>query len=149
MKLSTRARYALRAMLELARAGNGKGPVNLKIISEKTSVSRRYLEQVMIPLKNADLVKGVSGKNGGFVLAKPADQIKVGDIIESAIGKINIVDCVKDPDTCMKTEWCECRPLYLLINSKIVEAMNEFTLADLSDQERMKKITEGLNSAPN
>jgi len=149
MKLSTRARYALRAMLELARLGKGNGPINLNIISQKTSVSRRYLEQVLIPLKNTGLVKGVSGKNGGYLLAKPAEEIRVGEIIETAIGKINIVDCVNDPDTCMKSELCECRPLYQMINKKIVDAMNEFTLADLSNHDWPRKITEELGAIDN
>jgi len=144
MKLSTRARYALRAMLELARLGKDNGPINLNVISQKTSISRRYLEQVLIPLKNANLVKGVSGKNGGYLLAKAPDEIKVGDIIETAIGKINIVDCVNDPDSCPKAELCECRSLYQMINNKIVDAINEFTLADLSDKRQMERLGEEL-----
>jgi Rrf2 family protein len=145
MKLSTRARYALRAMLALARLGADNGPVNLNIISEKTSISRRYLEQVLIPLKNANLVRGVSGKKGGYLLAKPAEQIRIGDIVEAAIGKINIVECVNEPGTCSETAWCECRPLYSMINTKIVNAMNEFTLADLSDEDWMERINADLN----
>ncbi len=149
MKLSTRARYALRAMLELARLGGENKPINLAIISRKTSVSRRYLEQVIIPLKNAKLVRGVSGKNGGYLLAKPADQIRVGDIIETAIGKINIVECVHEPDSCPKARLCECRTLYQIINKKIVDAINEFTLADLSDKERMKRLRKELKVLDN
>jgi Rrf2 family protein len=133
-------------MLELTRLIEGNTPVNLKIISRKTSISRRYLEQVLIPLKNAGLVKGVSGKNGGYLLAEPAEEIRIGDIIETAIGKTNIVDCVNDPDTCMKADQCECRPLYQMINKKIVDAMNEFTLADLSDHDWLRKINEELAS---
>lgn len=149
MKLSTRARYALRAMLELAHLSRDHEPINLTIISERISVSRRYLEQVFIPLKNANLVRGVSGKNGGYLLAKPADQIRVGDVIESAIGKINIVECVNDPDSCPKAELCECRSLYRMINRKIVDAINEFTLADLSDKEWMGRLSKELKTLDN
>lgn len=135
-------------MLHISRLSNGK-PVSLSVISKKTSISRRYLEQVIIPLKNASLLKGMSGRNGGYVLAKPKEQIRVGEIVEAAIGKISIVDCVSDPDTCMMADLCECRPLYNLINNKILEAMNEFTLADLSDTKWIERITAELESGNN
>ena len=147
MKLRTRARYALRAMIQIARSPRTDEPVNLNEIAEKTSVSRRYLEQLVIPLKNASLIKGVSGKGGGYLLSKPADEIKIGDIIEAAIGPINIVECVNDPDSCMKVEWCECRPVYTLLNNKIVEALNEFTLAELSGCKTEMVISEERNTA--
>lgn len=146
MKLTTRARYALRAMIQIARYSEEGKRVNLSDIAEKTSLSRRYLEQLVIPLKNASLVKGISGKEGGYMLAKPAQDIKVGDIIQAAIGPINIVDCVNDPETCLKVDWCECRPLYILLNMKIKDALNEFTLADLSDKKWSQKIGKELES---
>jgi Rrf2 family cysteine metabolism transcriptional repressor len=133
MKLTTRARYALRAMIKIAQQSDGGRPVNLTDIAKTTSVSKRYLEQLVIPLKNASLLRGVSGKDGGYVLAKSAEEIRVGDIIEASIGPINLVDCVADPNFCMKTEWCECRPLYLLLNQRIRDAFNAFTLADLAE----------------
>ncbi|MBI4832862.1 MAG: Rrf2 family transcriptional regulator [Candidatus Lindowbacteria bacterium] len=102
MKLNTRARYALRAMIQIARSSHDGKPVNLSDIAAKTSLSRRYLEQLVIPLKNASLLKGMSGKEGGYVLARPPEKIKVGDIIQAAIGPINIVQCVNDTDSCMK-----------------------------------------------
>jgi len=88
----------------------------------------------------------MSGKEGGYVLAKPAEDIKVGDIIEAAIGPINIVDCVNDPESCMKVGWCECRPLYVLLNRKITDALNEFTLADLADKNWAEMIEKELDS---
>ncbi len=132
MKLNTRARYALRAMIQIARSSHDGKPVNLSDIAAKTSLSRRYLEQLVIPLKNASLLKGMSGKEGGYVLARPPEKIKVGDIIQAAIGPINIVHCVNDTDSCMKVEWCECRPLYVLLNRRIKEAFDAFSLADLA-----------------
>jgi len=146
MKLTTRARYALRAMIQIAQSTDAEKPVNLTEIAKTTSVSRRYLEQLVIPLKNASLLRGVSGKEGGYLLAKPADQIRVGDIIEASIGPINIVDCVDDPDYCMKTEWCECRPLYLLLNQRIRDAFNSFTLADMAEHRIGEVIKKGMDS---
>lgn len=147
MKLSTRARYALRAMIQITRKGKNGHPVNLSEIAEKTSISRRYLEQVVIPLKSASLVKGMSGKNGGYVLARPAEEITIGDIVQAAIGPINIVECAEDPKSCMKADACECRPLYSLLNQKIVDALNDFTLSDLSDPKWEKKINEEIESS--
>jgi Rrf2 family protein len=140
MRLNTRARYALRAMIQIARSTDANKPINLNDIAGKTGVTRRYLEQVIIPLKSASLVKGMAGKDGGYVLAKPSKKIKVGDIIQAAIGPINIVNCVKDPDSCMKTDWCECRPLYVLMNEKITDALNDFTLTDLVNH-NVKRVT--------
>jgi len=146
MKLTTRARYALRAMVQIARGGGDGKPVSISDIAEKTAVSKRYLEQLVIPLKNATLIRGVSGKQGGYLLAKSADTIRVGDIIEAAIGPINIVDCVSDPDSCMKLEWCECRPLYVLLNQRIRSAFNAFTLADLAEHRMVQAVAEELAS---
>lgn len=123
----------MRAMIQIARSGRNGKPINLNEISAKTSVTRRYLEQLVIPLKNASLLKGMSGKEGGYLLAKSPEKIKVGEIVQAAIGPINIVHCVKDTDSCMKVEWCECRPLYVLLNQRIEEAFNAFTLADLAE----------------
>ena len=134
MKLRTRERYALRAMIQIARGAKEGKPVSLNDIAKRTSVSRRYLEQLVIPLKNANLIRGLSGKEGGYLLAKPAKKIRVGDIIEASIGPINIVDCVNDRDFCMIAEWCECRPVYVLLNQRIRDAFNTFTLADLAER---------------
>lgn len=145
MKLSSRARYALRAMIAIARQSNGGKPVTLEQVSRATRISKRYLEQLAISLKNASLLRGVSGKGGGYLLARPAPQIKIGQIIEAAIGPINIVECVREPEVCLMVEVCECRLIYLLINRRITQVLNEFSLADLADRERLKKISQELN----
>lgn len=147
MKLTTRARYALRAMIQIARDGEGNKPVKLSAIAEKTSVSRRYLEQLVIPLKNASLIKGVSGKEGGYVLGRAAREIRIGEIVQASIGPINVVDCVNDPDSCLKVEWCECRPLYVLLNRKITEALNDFTLADMAEHRIEQLVSKELEAA--
>ena len=131
MKLSTRARYALRAMIVIARESDGDRPVNLADVARRTGISRRYLEQVVISLKNSKLLEAVPGKKGGHFLARPADQIKLGEIVEAAIGEINIVECVREPDVCMRSGDCECHDLYKIINDRVLDTLNEFTLADL------------------
>lgn len=140
MKLSTRARYALRMMVIFARHDGDKSAVmSLNDVASEANVSRRYLEQLVIGLKNGALIRGKSGKGGGYALAKPADQIKIRQIVESAIGPINIVECVLQPDLCMKSEYCECRSLYGLINRKITSVLDGIVLADLVDGDRLKE----------
>lgn len=133
MKLKSRARYALRAMTVVARETRDGIPVNLAEVADRTALSKRYLEQVAISLKNAGLLKGISGKKGGHLLTRPAKDIRLSEIIEAAIGPINIVDCVLNPDICMLVDGCECRSLYQLINQRILESLNAYTLDDLAE----------------
>jgi Rrf2 family transcriptional regulator, iron-sulfur cluster assembly transcription factor len=120
-------------MMVVARESKDGKPVNLAEVADRAHISRRYLEQVAISLKNAGLLKAVSGKNGGHLLGRPADQISLGQIVEAAMGPINIVDCVANPDNCLMVETCECRSVYQLINSRIKGVLDSFSLADLAE----------------
>lgn len=131
LKLSTRARYALRMMLDIAKEGGEETPVSLSGVSQRTRVSRGYLEQLALALRNAGLLQGYLGKQGGYRLSRPAREIRLQEIVEAAIGPIAILDCLREPQTCARVESCECRLLYELINKRIVEAFAGFTLEDL------------------
>ncbi len=131
MRLSTRGRYALRMMLDIARFGKDGKPVSLSSVAERTDISRGYLEQVAMSLRTANLLKAVSGRFGGFKLATLATEITLGRIIEAAIGPINLVECVANPEDCMRSEECECRQVYDLINRRITDVLDDYTLADL------------------
>ena len=133
MKLSTRARYALRLMLDVAKNGGEDAPVSLAAVAKHTKISRKYMEHLARDLKNRRLLRGVCGKQGGYLLAKPAAEITLREIIEAAIGPISILDCLQDPGICMLTDECECRPVYNLMNQRIISVLEEFTLADLRD----------------
>lgn len=133
MRLSTRARYALRMMLDVARHGGGGDPVSLAAVSERTGISRGYLEQLAMALRSARLVRGVSGRRGGYKLTIMPSQITLGRIVEAAIGPVYLVDCLEDPTTCPRAEYCECRVVYALINRRISDVLQEYTLADLID----------------
>ena len=146
MKLSTRARYALRMMLQLARKGPGQTVVSLAVIAETTGISRRYLEQLAMDLRGASLIRGKSGRRGGYELAKPASAIRLGEIVEAAIGPINIVDCILEPEICIKGEFCECRTIYRLINQRITEVLNEFSLADLASERWLESLRRQLDA---
>jgi Rrf2 family protein len=127
-------------MTVLARHANGNEVVNLNAVSEEASISRRYLEQLVIGLKNSALIRGKSGKGGGYALARPADQIKIRQIIESAIGPVNIVECVMQPEICLKSDICECRLLYGMINKQITSVLDNVVLSDLVNSDRLRDI---------
>ena len=93
MKLSTRTRYGVRAILELAE-NYGKGPLKLKAIAEHQEISVKYLEQLMAILKSTGIVRSVRGPNGGYVLAKSPNEIKVSDCFNCLEGPVITTECV-------------------------------------------------------
>ena len=133
MRLSTRARYALRVMLDVARHGGGETPVPLAAVATRTDLSHGYLEQLAMGLRRARLLRGVSGRKGGYRLAARTSDIRISDVIEASIGPVCIVDCVGDPSICGRARRCETRALYCLVNRRISEALDALTLADLLD----------------
>jgi Rrf2 family protein len=146
MKISTRGRYALRMMLDIARHGGDESPVSLASVAERTGISHGYLEQVALALRGAGLVRGVAGRHGGYRLGKSTHQITIGQILEATIGPVCVVDCVDEPDACLRAEFCECRLVYALINQRIGEVLNEFTLADLADPHWLKETTKAFSA---
>lgn len=133
-------------MVALARLSEPGDVISLSRIADESAISRRYLEQLVIGLKAAALVRGKSGKGGGYSLSRPADDIKIRHIIESAIGPINIVDCVLRPAVCAKSDACECRMLYRLINQRITAVFDGLFLSDLADGERMRELVAMLDT---
>lgn len=142
VKLSSRARYAVRMMIEIARSD--ERCVSLGYIAKRTKISRRYLEQLVHGLKQVSLVRGVSGRSGGYQLTRPASEILLSQIIESAIGPINIVDCVRQPEVCIKSDLCKCRWVYALINKRIVQVLERISLAELAAQGSLTEAQLGL-----
>lgn len=148
MRISTRGRYALQIMLDIAKNGAGGNPVSLADVAERTDLSRGYLEQLAANLRSHQLVRGFAGKQGGYRLIRPPETITLREIIEAAIGKISILDCLEDPSSCMRTEGCECRLVYALINFKITQVLDEFTLADLQNPKLESKVKRQLEGLP-
>ncbi len=130
MRLSCRGRYATRAMMELA-LHHGKKPLPLAIISKNQGISKKYLTQLMGPLKRADLVRVARGKTGGFVLARHPSKITLGDILYAAEGDMSLIDCVKDPGFCYRSEDCLSRATWLELSQLIKDYLNSTTLADV------------------
>ena len=146
MKLRTRARYSLRMMMAIAKLSSDNGPVGLGEVSRHCGLSRRYLEQLVTSLRNAQLVRSLSGRGGGYALARSPDKIKLGDIITAAIGPIAVTECAVDPQTCISSEYCNCQGVWALINLRINQVLNEYSLADLMDKDFQKNIQKEIRS---
>lgn len=131
MKLGKRAKYSVRLMVGIGRSTKDNKPVSLRVVARNSGISRRYLDQLAISLKNASLLRSRPGRGGGYTLARPAEQISIGDIIEAAVGPINISECVMEPEDCLQSEYCSCRLLWSLVHQRLASVLSKFTLADL------------------
>lgn len=108
MKISTKGRYGLTIMIELARQ-YGSGPVSLKSIAEKKNLSAHYLEQLAAPLRNAGLIKSIRGAYGGYKLAKQPEDITAGDVIRVLEGPITLVEGMEDEEPAQQALWLRIR----------------------------------------
>ena len=138
MKLSTRSRYGLRALLELA-LHYGEGPIQLKKIAKNQQISLQYLEQLIRPLLAAGFIKSIRGVNGGIWLSKSPSMIKLGAIIEHLEGKMAPVECVTDPNVCGRSENCVTRDIWCELKSTIYGVLNSVTLQELIIRHKNKR----------
>src|SRR4030042_3558391 len=99
MRVSTRARYGLRLMVEVA-LNYEKGPILLKDISKNTGISEKYLSQIIIPLKGKGLIKTFSGAHSGYILSRAPSEIKLKEIVEILEGDLSLIDYVNNPSVC-------------------------------------------------
>jgi Rrf2 family protein len=133
MKLSTRTRYALRAILELAD-NFGKGPLQTRIIAGHQDISVKYLEQLMAALKSAGLVRSQRGAKGGYILSRPPDKIKVSDIFDVFEGPVLTVECVTSEDYCDRTANCIAKKIWNEVHQAIRHILQSITLQDALDR---------------
>ena len=138
MKLSTRTRYGIRAILELAE-NYGNGPLQLRIIARNQEVSVKYLEQLMAILKSAGIVRSVRGSKGGYILAKSPDQIKVSDCFICLEGPVITTECVEDESYCTRTNDCVARQIWAEVQRTIMGLLQSMTLQNLVDRAKHNK----------
>lgn len=140
MRVSTKGHYGLKAMFDLAQH-YGTGPVSLKSIAQRQHLSVQYLEQLIAMLKKAGLVESVRGAHGGYALAAPPREIKVGDVVRALEGPVAPVDCVRetDPKECDQADYCITRLVWEKIRSSLVQVMDSITLEDLCREARKKE----------
>ena len=137
MKLSTKTRYATRAMLELALKYDD-GPVSAKEIAEHQEVSPKYLESLLAALRNGGLVHSVRGANGGHLLARSPDQVSIRDIFEVLEGTDGFVHCTTHPESCDRAEECVTQQVWAQMHGACMATLQEITLAELVRQARSK-----------
>jgi Rrf2 family cysteine metabolism transcriptional repressor len=130
MKVSTRGRYGLRAMLELARC-YGDDPVLMGTLAEREDISRKYLHTLLTGLKSAGLVRSLRGARGGFVLTRHPSEIKLAEILHVLEGPLSLVDCVADERACDRAERCTARRVWQELSGAIDDVLENVTLEDL------------------
>ena len=131
MKISTKGRYALRLMIDLAQ-NRGNGFIALKDISTRQEISKKYLEQIIPLLNRSNLLTANKGHMGGYQLAKDPDMITVKDIILSTEGSLSTVSCMQDdPNRCKKCDTCLTLPIYEGLSKVLSDYLESITLADI------------------
>jgi len=136
MQLSTKARYAARALVELALK-YGQDPVKLKDIASRQDISLKYLEQVMFPLRISGYVKTHKGSQGGYVLAKPPEEINMYDVIQTVEGSLSPVDCVDNPELCQRVDKCVTRSVWVGLKEAIYHELSNISLAELAEKQEL------------
>lgn len=141
MKLSTKPRYGTRALLDLAIHSKGK-PVLLKDIAQRQQISLLYLEQLVAPLKAGGLIRSNRGTKGGVSLAKSAEEIKLGDIVNLLEGSTALVDCVDDVSVCSRAGFCVTREVWSALKTATDEILESTTLQNLIERQKQKETSE-------
>ena len=154
MKLTTRGRYGLRALIDLA-VHEKEGAVSTQSIAQRQQISESYLEQLIRSMKKAGLVGSVRGAGGGYHLARPASEISVGDILRALEGDIDAVSCpaLKDgePDVvagCAGSDWCVTKYVWKRINDAISDAVDTIMLDQLVNESRVLLEESGAEAVP-
>lgn len=139
MKLSTRTRYGMRAMVDLT-LHNSDQPVQLKDIAERQQISLAYLEHLIMLLTSAGIVKSTRGVHGGIRLAKSPEQIQLKEILEVLEGPLAPVDCLKDEKGCPRSGTCATRDIWNDMKKALEGVLESNTLQDLADRQKGKEV---------
>ena len=133
MKLSTRGRYGIHAMYDLADH-YGSGPQSIKLIAERQGIPEAYLEQLIAVLRREGLVISNRGAQGGYRLVRPPQEITVGEVLRALEGGLNLVDCLLDEDSCGKSCACPSRIVWMKIRDGMNSIVDGITLQDMIDE---------------
>lgn len=137
MKLSTKGRYGIHAMYDLAQFGS-ETPQPIKSIAERQNIPEAYLEQLIGQLRRSGLVKSVRGAQGGYLLSRSPSEITVGEVLRTLEGELAVVDCLMEEDACHKACSCPTRVVWKKLRDGLNEIVDGITLQDmLDDYQRM------------
>lgn len=137
MKLSTKGRYGLRAIIDLARYSEEE-PVSISSIAARQDISERYLEQLVARMKRAGLVKSIRGASGGYVLARKAEEISAGDVLRALEGDLEPVKCAafSEGEACTAADGCVTKYVWQKINESINQTVDNIRLDELVRESR-------------
>ena len=136
MKISTKGRYSLRMLVDLAEHKN-EGFVSLKDISQRQGISKKYLEQIVTLLSHPDILRTSRGNKGGYMLVKEPDQYTVGQILRITEGGLSPVTCLLDnPNKCVRKEYCKTLPVWQGLEKTINQYLDGITLEDILNDTR-------------
>jgi len=145
MKISTRARYGARAVIDIA-LHEGEQPVKLKDVARRQQLSVHYLQQLILPLKTAGLVRTTPGIHGGVRLGKQPQEISLSNLIQALEGSIAPVECVDEPEWCSRAPVCITRNVWVKVKNSITETLDSITVQDLVDEQKNLGIDESSDS---
>jgi Rrf2 family protein len=139
MKLSTRSRYAARAIIEIAKQSNDK-PITRKNICESQQISSSYLENILIILKNQGIIKTTRGPKGGYTLAKDPSEITMYDIVNVFEGSISAVHCIDDPTNCERFQNCPTKIVWQELMNAQKKVLESFTIDKLLEISKTNQV---------
>jgi len=142
MKLSTKGKYGVRAIFEIARH-YGKGPMTIKEIADRQGISFFYLEQILHRLGKAGVIESVRGPSGGYLLSRRPEKLTIGDVVRALEGPIALSHCLEPGESsdCHKTENCVARMVWAKVGAKIEEALDSINFDDLLRRQHIQKVS--------
>lgn len=143
MKISTKGRYGLRIMLDLAMNENGE-PRLIRDIAHSQQISEKYISRLIIALRRSGMVRSIRGAKGGFRMNRNPDKVTLLDIVEAMEGPLAIVNCVKSPAKCLRNGECAAREIWNRVNVDIRAAMAKITLQEIMDIYRLYNAADDI-----
>jgi Rrf2 family protein len=127
--ISTRSRYGLRFLIDLAQRG-GEGPVDLGSIAERQAIPETYLAKLVVPLRNAGIIRSARGAKGGYELVRSPNEIAVLDVVEVLEGRSSLLECTERPELCARSADCPTLPIWTGLEKAVRDYLNGVTVAD-------------------
>jgi Rrf2 family cysteine metabolism transcriptional repressor len=139
MRVSTRGRYGLRVMMELA-GNHGRGPMLAEAVAKNQGISAKYIHVLVAGLRSAGLVRTVRGPSGGYELARKPDRITALDVVSALEGRSAPVECVADASSCPRADRCAARDVWCDVASAVDGVLAGLTLEELAARQRAKRV---------
>lgn len=145
MKISARARYGTRAIVDIS-LHEGEHPVKLKDVAYRQHLSIHFLQQLILPLKTAGFLRTTPGIHGGVRLGKPPQEIRLSDLVQALEGSIAPVGCVDEPEWCPRAAECVARNVWIKVRNSVTDILGEITVKDLVEDQKKLNIVKNADS---